>query len=659
MEMTRRSFLGTASGAIAAGTCRLDAYVGSEDSSETGVPESGFLTATLTWDYPAKPGRSSFGELLMPYTGVTLIVSLRKDLKDALINSRLPEDETCYRLAVLPGNTYYWAVIPFDDEGEHPEASSKHQFAVAEPTIDDTSDDRIRYRNPRVGAHWEALKARGIVEFSEFERLSPWYSRKSYLGGPPPSFEEVKNRLPSPILPSQKPLVDLYWYCWETLLRVWCFAPDAEDHQAVANIVGLRTWGAWGSSMAWDSCFMLFFAQYGHAAYPFIEWLDNCYARQHDNGFICREADKNNREVYALFPLNPPLYAWVEWTYFMQSNDVDRLQKVLLPIVKHYEWWMKYQRRKDGLYWTDGFNEADDSPRNALMYCAVSANAYQALAALYGARIARRVGRKDIAAFFEHQHASLGRLVNQRFWDAKHSIYNDLTRDGRFITELEPGVFCKTYVMFWPLIAEIAGDKQIEGLVRELRDPKSFWRYSGVPSLSADSKGYREDGQYWRGAVWPPVQYMVQQGLSVCGRRKLASALAHKYLKALLEAYERQHTITENLAPDAPIGYGVKDFVGWGGIGPVADLIEFVLGFTVNAPRSTIEWHLSRQDEHGIDNLMLGGVSVNLLCDEHKSANDSCRITCESSGDFILNIFRSGRSSVHSIKKGRTTFVVG
>ena len=43
---------------------------------------------------------------------------------------------------------------------------------------------------------------------------------------------------------------------------------------------------------------------------------------------------------------------------------------------------MTYQRRDNGLYWTHGLQEADDSPRNTLMQAAVSATSYQGLAAM-------------------------------------------------------------------------------------------------------------------------------------------------------------------------------------------------------------------------------------------------------------------------------------
>ena len=403
---------------------------------------------------------------------------------------------------------------------------------------------------------------------------------------------------------------------------------------------------------------MLHFACYAHHAYPVITAFDNCYARQHDNGFICRESDSQNREVYAGYPVNPPLFSWAEWEYYRVSGDAARLSRVLTPIVKQYEWWMKYQRRSNGLYWTDGYNEADDSPRNQLMYYAVSATSYQALAALCIAKIAQQVGRTDLVNFFESEHASLGQVVNTKFWDAQHSLYNDLDKEGRFITELEPGVFCKHAHMFWPLLAEIADQRGIDGLVSELMNPRSFNRSSGVPSLSADSKGYREDGQYWKGSVWPPVICMVQEGLRVNGKWTLARDLAQKYLSAILQAYKREQTITENLAPDNPKGYGMKDFVGWGGIGPVSNLIEYVLGVQVNAPEKSVEWRIQRTDRHGISQLPVGTFTASLISESRPSGAAPCHLTVESSGDLTLKVRLNEKTTVHPIHTGKNEIVV-
>ncbi len=653
-EISRRSALKL----IGLGSAALSSNIPLLGASEPGLDlktSVDFLTATLRWEYPIRPVRNS----LLPYRGVLLEISTHEDMRTPIVDVRLPDEVEYFRIAAAPDSTYYWRLGPFDKTSEISSEITSGSFHTSSPVIDATDDDRVRYKNPRVGAHWEILKDRSVVPFNAQEPLAPWYGEKSYLGPAPPRFDDIKGRLPVPVLESGDTVLEVYWYCWKTLFEMWLFPPTAPDHQAVANLLGLRSWGDWGSTMVWDTAFMLHFARYAKPAYSFITALDNCYARQHDNGFISRESDSQNREVYAGFPLNPPLFSWVEWEYFQVSNDLERLRRTLPPIVKHYEWYMKYQRRPNGLYWTDGFNEADDSPRNELMYYAASATSYQALAALYLAKIAQQVGRPDLVEFFTNEHTVLGRTVNTRFWDAKHSVYNDLTKDSRFITELEPGVLCKHVHMFWPLIAQIADEKGVDGLVAELTNPKSFYRSSGVPSLSADSKGYREDGQYWRGAVWPSAECMVQEGLRVNGRWKLARDLALKYLKAIVTAYEQQHTITENLAPDTPKGYGVKDFVGWGGIGPISNLIEYDLGFQVNAPEKTVEWRIEREDRHGISNFAIGEVIATMICDRRTGSAGPRRIEVESDGTFRLRTIIDDRATEHPIGLGHTEIVVG
>jgi glycogen debranching enzyme len=323
---------------------------------------------------------------------------------------------------------------------------------------------------------------------------------------------------------------------------------------------------------------------------------------------------------------------------------------------------MIYQRRPNGLYWTNGAQEADDSPRNAIMHYAVSATSYQALTALYAAKIAKAVGREDLAGFFELEHRQLGELVNKHFWDAKHRIYNDLAQDGRFITELEPGKFCKHCHMFWPMLAEIAPADRLDGLAAELTNPRSFFRRNGVPSLSADSAGYaggpQGAGQYWRGAVWPPIQCMVQQGLARNGRWNLAQSLAEKYAAAVVETFALQRDITENLAPDRPQACGVGKFVGWGGIGPVANLIEYLLGFDVDAPQNKIVWRITRTEKHGLKNLKFGPNTVTMLCERRAQPDAPCRLTVSTTGDFVLAVITGRETIEKKLGKGHHEFVV-
>ncbi len=641
VEISRRATLKGLGLTSLAGFGTATAYAATAPAAEPQV-NADALSAILTWDASNTPA---------PYR---LEISINADMSAALVDVTLAEDVYAYRLPVAPGTAYFWRMTRVPQAGTPP---THGRFDTGRPTLDDTTDDAVRYRNPRAGARWYGET---VVQFAATEPLSPWFDQKAYQGTPAPRFDEtIRKSLPSPVLEGEDALVDLYWYAWKTFFDVWFFAPSAPDHQAVANLIGFKHWGPWGSCMIWDTCFMLHFARYGHAAYPFITGLDNCYARQHENGFICRESDAQNHEVYSTYPVNPPVLAWAEWEYFQVSGDRDRLCRVLMPLVKHYAWWMTYQRRKNGLYWNTGMGEGmDDSPRNALAYYTMSAAAEQALAALALARIAHVAGRDDLTAFFEAEHKALGDLINTQFWDAPHRIYNDRTQDGRFITELQPGVLCKHAFIFWPLMAEVANEEGKRGLIAELSNPKTFNRSSGIASLSADSAGFTEDGQYWKGSVWPPVQCIVQEGLRVQDQWPLARALAEKYLRAVSEAFAQKPTITENLAPDRPQGYGATEFVGWGGIGPVSNLIEYVLGFQVRAPEGLIEWRIERTDRHGIENLSMGPHRFDLICARRESAVSPCSIEVQASGACTLKVVVRGTTTTHPISPGRNRIVV-
>jgi glycogen debranching enzyme len=297
-----------------------------------------------------------------------------------------------------------------------------------------------------------------------------------------------------------------------------------------------------------------------------------------------------------------------------------------------------------------------------LMHWAVSATSYQALATRHLVMMARVLGRDDLAEFFATEHRQLGELVNARFWDEAHGLYNDLAADGRFITELSPGSFCKHVHMFWPLLAGIVPPDRVSRLVAELENPASFNRRNGVPSLSADSAGYTGGpsvtGQYWRGAVWPSGQCIVQEGLHACGQDALARRVAEKYFAAQLEVFGKEKTIKENLAPDHLLGCGVREFVGWGGLGPVANLIEAILGFDLDVPGRTITWNVTRTQRHGLKGISFGDFRVDLIAERRAGPAEPCEIQVESGGPFTLKCVVNGRSTEIHATKGSSRYMV-
>lgn len=534
----------------------------------------------------------------------------------------------------------------------------------------------VQFKNPRPNAHFVGI-APGCWDNpyagARAEPLSPWYETKQDNIGPP-KFADLRDKLPQPILDGHADALDAYWYCWKTLMEVWIYAPAHSNNQAVANINGYPTWAGWGSSQVLDSAYMMYFARYGHQAYPFISCTNNAYARQHENGFICQESDNDNFEVYSGYPaMTPFLIGWMEWNYFKVSGDVSRLRRVLPPLVKNYEWFMTYARRKTdqayGMathatrdYATDPFNEV------------FPATTLRAIETLAMARIAAAAGRPDLAHFFNSEHRKLGHFINQKFWDAEYELYNDrcdvnhmypqyraASLAGKFITEIKPGVFDKSVWTFAPLAAEITSSARTQALARLLDDPhKGFNQPNGPATYSVDSSppgAAPGDLKSPFRQIWPPFPCLIQQGFTAAGRRDVAQALAEKYFAAVVAAYARNKTINESLSPTTLDGWGQPNFVGWGGIGPIANLIEYVLGFDIDTPRNTVTWHVHRQERHGLRNVKVGAVRADFVCEARVHPADACRLTVRSDDAFTLCVILNARTSHRRITTGTTVLV--
>ncbi|WP_319586157.1 trehalase family glycosidase [uncultured Desulfobulbus sp.] len=595
------------------------------------------LTCILKWD--AIDGAASY-DVTVTQSGKRKPVITAK----GIIDSEL-------RLAVKPGLSYVWNVAAVDGKGICVAESKESTFSVAEPVLAEVTDNNVLFAGMFPNAHWVEMAP---VKADGSAVISPWFSKKKFDDAPP-SFIQAKSRLPIPIWDGHQDSIDMYWSAWDILFSTWLYAPPSKDNLAVSNVIGMPTWAGWGSTMVLDTAFILQFARYGDTAYPFITSLDNCYARQHENGFICRETDNNNWEVLSGWPVNPPLLAWSEWRYYEVTGDVERLKKVYLPLVKQYEWYMLHQRRMNGAYWTNGLNESDDLTRNQYAHSFISTTCVQGMSAEIMAKMSKIVGRPDMASWFDGEYKTLSKLANDLFWDERFRLYNDLNVKGQPITLTPDGHLCKHWHSFWPLLTGIATKERFGYLAEHILDKTEFCRLSGTASLSADSFGYNKDtGAYWRGAVWPPVQYVTVEGLHRAGLDDAAYYSASRYYNAFLTVFKAKNDITEFMAPDKSEMYGMGSFVGWGGVAPIAFLIEEMLGIRPDAPSNTIDWDIRQVERHGMKNLHFGNHTVSLICEARKSADDSVRLTVESDGEFTLKIHLGKKIQIHNIQNGRT-----
>ena len=79
----------------------------------------------------------------------------------------------------------------------------------------------------------------------------------------------------------------------------------------------------------WDSAFILMFGKYANRIFNFQKTLDNLYAHQHPDGFICREiCEKTGEDRFSRHDpsaTGPEVLPWSEWEYFLNFGDRERL----------------------------------------------------------------------------------------------------------------------------------------------------------------------------------------------------------------------------------------------------------------------------------------------------------------------------------------------
>lgn len=407
----------------------------------------------------------------------------------------------------------------------------------------------------------------------------------------------------------------------------------------------------------WDSVFILRFGAYARRAFDFQQTLDNFYAKQHRDGFICREVrcQDGSDQWHRSCPsgAGPNVLAWAEWLHFETTGDHDRLAKVFYPIAAYHQWTRKNRTWPDGSYWTTGLGSGMDNMTRVPHNCDVGQEhawmtwadaTFQAI--LSGrtlARMAEALGLPDeIEAGPEAE--ALAAWANENLWDTESKFYFDRNRDGALN-------HVKSVAGFWALLAGTAIDDRLQPFVDHLSDPMSFGRHHQVPSLAADAIGYNaEAGDYWCGAIWTPTNYMILRGLSQVGQDDLAYKIAANHVQRVLEVFTETGTFWENYAPErsAPGNPAKADFIGWSGLPPIAVLLEYIFGLRPKAVASgQLVWDIRLVDEFGVDQYPFGPkASLSVHCAARASEFDEPQVTVRSDEPIEVEVRWKGGSKI-------------
>lgn len=438
------------------------------------------------------------------------------------------------------------------------------------------------------------------------------FLRRSYQRQPTLPFADARPLLPEPVVPARPEWVEMYWRAWEI---AWLHLHRPRNGSGfVANFIGSATDD---HIHMWDSSFMVQFGVYGRRAFDFMGTLDNFYARQHDDGHICREIDiESGRDFFHPFDPNgagPNVLAWAEWRVFRHTSDEQRISQIIWPLLALHNWYRRHRTWPNSLYWATGLSSRmDNQPRvpdsrlHHRHWTWVDANMQASLNCKILAQMAAAVEEaQEHATTLVDERAFLLREINAHLWNDTSDFYHDIDSEGKFSP-------IKSIGAYWALLdKDMVPKERSTSFIRHLQETSSFNRPHRTPTLSADSPGYdKETGNRWCGGIWSPTNYMLLKGLRRQNRYQIAHEIALNHLNNVCLAFQRSNTFWEYYAPEtaSPGDEARPDFIGATGLTPISILLEDVIGISVDWPLRRVIWdrRLASASPYGVRNYPLG-----------------------------------------------------
>ncbi len=194
----------------------------------------------------------------------------------------------------------------------------------------------------------------------------------------------------------------------------------------------------------------------------------------------------------------------------------------------------------------------------------VALNSLLAVEAEALARLAATLGESADAAWFQAEREAMVVRIREGLWDPDAQIFANRFWSGRFSSRHSP-------TSFFPLAAGAATAEQAEALVhRHLLNPARFLDDLGLPAIARDDPAAR-DNVYWRGRMWPPLNFWVYEGLMRYGYAAEAIKVAEVGVRGFMEEWRQERHCHENFAvfEGAPTDTPDSDtFYTWGALLP-------------------------------------------------------------------------------------------
>jgi len=347
----------------------------------------------------------------------------------------------------------------------------------------------------------------------------------------------------------------------------------------------------------WDNFFLAYVTSLFSRDLAFANVLEHLRGAT-DEGFVPNDNRGNGSKSFDRS--QPPVGSIMVREIYKKYPERWFLEATFDDLLEWNRWWMK--RRFNGGLLSYGSHEAenpflepatrtkrsagyesgmDDSPmyegvpfnkeKNTLELQDVGLTSLVIADSLALVEMAEILEREVEAAELRQRAATLSRNL-ERLWDEETGLYLNRRSDtGTLSQRLSP-------TLFYPLLAGVPDFDRTQRMVAEhLMNPDEFWGDWVIPSIARNDPAF-EQQRYWKGAIWPPLNFLTYLSLRQAWFRDEASQLAEKSLALLLSEWQRQGYVSENYSAITGTGDDQRlssdSFHSWGALLGIMAFIE-------------------------------------------------------------------------------------
>lgn len=372
--------------------------------------------------------------------------------------------------------------------------------------------------------------------------------------------------------------------------------------QRVAATVG-RLWNAeYGGFclFGWDNFFLSYMTGLESRDLAFANVIEHLHGKT-EEGFIPNDNRGNGSKSFDRS--QPPVGGIMVKEIYKTYPEKWFLEATFDDLLGWNRWWVK-RRLNNGLLsygshvTQNPFNEPavntkrtagyesgmDDSP----MYSGVPFNKTKntlelqdvGLTSLYIAdcealaEMAAVLGRKKEFKELRLRAKQMRKKLQQLWHDETGFYLNKRTDTGEFSFRLSP-------TLFYPLMAKAAGKKRAQRIISEhFFNPGEFGGEWILPSIARSDKDFHKQ-RYWKGAIWPPLNFLTYISLRNCdldSAKKACKELSDKSLKLFLNEWRRKGYVSENYSSITGTGDDKRlssdRFHSWGALFGIISFIQ-------------------------------------------------------------------------------------